>query len=318
MQNQRILFHSIKDCFMNRLDAELAATVAAVVDEGAFDAAARRLRITPSAVSQRVKLMEEQLGRVLLVRSRPVRATEAGEAVLRLARQVSLLEHDAAAALGLGIDESDPRTRVSLAVDADSMATWLLEPLTRSAIERPFDLELLRADQSHTARLLESGRVMAAVTSQTTAIPGCTMTWLGRLRYEAAASPRFVARWFADGVTSGRLARAPFVCFDREDALQAEWLEAQGVEPSSPPRHFVPSSHDLVRAVESGLGWAMIPTPQVVTARASGALVSLDGESLGVPLYWQQWSLRSAVLDDLRAAVEAAARSALEQPARAP
>lgn len=299
---------------MSRIfDSELAATVAAVVEEGAFDAAARRLRITPSAVSQRVKLFEAQLGRVLLVRSRPVRPTEAGEAVLRLSRQVSLFEHDAAAALGLGGDDPDLRIRVSIAADADSLATWLLAPLTRAAIGRSFDVEVLRADQSDTARLLESGRVMAIVTSDPTPIGGCELTWLGALRYEAVAAPDFVARWFPDGVTPAALERAPFVSFDRDDALQGDWLSRSGVEPFAAPRHYVPSSHDLMRAVEWGLGWAMVPAGQAVEARAGGRLVPLGGEPAYVPLHWQQWGLRSTVLDDLCAEITAAARSMLAQ-----
>ena len=74
-----------------RIDAQLAATVAAVVDEGSFEAAARRLHITQSAVSQRIKAMEEQSGRVLVRRSKPIEPTEAGAVLLRLARQLELL-----------------------------------------------------------------------------------------------------------------------------------------------------------------------------------------------------------------------------------
>ncbi len=296
-----------------RFDSELAATVAAVVEESSFDAAARRLRITPSAVSQRVKLLEAQLGRVLLVRSRPVRPTEAGEAVLRLSRQVSLLEHDAAAALGLGGDESDLRIRVSIAADADSLATWLLAPLTRAAIRRPFDVEILRADQSDTVRLLESGRVMAIVTSDPTQIGGCDVTWLGALRYEAVASPDFLARWCPSAVTPASLERAPFVSFDKDDSLQVDWLTSRGIESFAAPRHYVPSSHDLMRAVEWGLGWAMVPADQAAEARIAGRLVLLGSEPVLVPLYWQQWSLRSTVLDDLRGEVSSEAQSRLDQ-----
>jgi LysR family transcriptional regulator (chromosome initiation inhibitor) len=301
---------------MKRLDGELAGTVAAVVDEGTFEAAARRLGLTTSAVSQRVKLLEAHLGRVLLVRSRPVRPTEAGEAILRLARQISLVEHDAATALGLSQDDLGGASTISLAVDADSIATWLLDPLTRSVTEHGIALELLRADPAETPRLLESGRVMAAVTSDTATVPGCVVSWLGNLRYTAVASESFIARWFASGVTAASAAHAPYISFDRLDGLQTEWLESMGVSRHTGRRHYIPSAHDLLRAVELDLGWAMAPTLQVVEPLAMGRIVELSPRPSHVPLHWQQWNLRSPVLDAMRASVESRAAEALEQPKR--
>ncbi|MDT0158432.1 LysR family transcriptional regulator ArgP [Microbacterium sp. ARD32] len=291
-----------------RIDAQLAATVAAVIDEGSFDAAARRLHITPSAVSQRIKAVEQQLGRVVVVRARPVRATEAGEALIRLARQVQLLEHDALAAFGLGVAEQapSPRIRVPLAVNADSMATWFLAPIARVAQRHPIDVDLHRDDQDYTARLLESGEVMAAVTSEARPVGGSAVTPLGVLEYRPMATAEYFARWFPDGVSVAALRVAPFVDFDRRDALQQDWLRAGGVDPWSVPRHYVPASHDFSRAVRLGLGWGLIPSPQ-----AGDDLVELGGPPTRVPLYWQQWNLRSPLLDALADEVVAEAGRAL-------
>ena len=184
---------------------DLARTLAAVIDEGTFDAAARRLHITPSAVSQRVKSLEHQLGRVLVVRSKPARPTEAGAAIVRLARQLALLEHDALAEFGLGEadDGADARpVSVPLAVNADSLATWFLPALARVAQRHPVVFDLHRDDQDFTAGLLESGTVMGAVTSQATPVAGCLVRPLGVMRYEAVATPAFVERaggWSALG-----------------------------------------------------------------------------------------------------------------------
>ncbi len=289
------------------IDPELAATVAAVVDEGTLDAAARRLRITPSAVSQRVKAIEQQLGRVLLVRSKPVRATDAGEAVVRLARQIALVEHDALA--GLVADGHAERIRVPLAVNADSMATWFLPPLGRLSEKYDVDFDLHRDDQSFTARLLESGAVMAAVTSEEIPVAGCSVTPLGVLEYRAMATRRFIDRWFADGITPDALARSPFVDFDRRDGLQHEWLSARGVSHQTVPRHYVPASHDYAMAVQLGLGWGMVPALQ-----RSEDLVPLGGPVLRVLLHWQQWNLRSDLLDSVAAEVSAEARRVLGAP----
>ncbi|HTN54613.1 MAG TPA: LysR family transcriptional regulator ArgP [Microbacterium sp.] len=290
-----------------KIDAQLAATVAAAVDEGSFDAAARRLNITPSAVSQRIKAVERQLGRVVVVRSRPVRATEAGEALVRLARQVELLEHDAVAAFGPGAgDEPNRRIRVPLAVNADSMATWFLAPIARVARQHPVDVDLHRDDQNYTARLLESGEVMAAVTSESAPVGGSVVTLLGVLEYRAMAAPEYLTRWFASGVTDAALRDAPFVDFDRRDALQHDWLRARGIDPWTVPRHYVPASHDFSQAVRLGLGWGLIPAPQ-----ATDDLVDLGGPSTRVPLYWQQWNLRSPLLEAIAEEVAAEARRVL-------
>lgn len=61
---------------MARFPTEQLHTFAAVLREGTLDAAARSLNITPSAVSQRLKALEQASGRVLLQRSNPVQATE--------------------------------------------------------------------------------------------------------------------------------------------------------------------------------------------------------------------------------------------------
>ncbi|MFJ4254850.1 LysR family transcriptional regulator ArgP [Microbacterium sp. NPDC090003] len=290
-----------------RIDPELAATLAAVADEGTLDAASRALRITPSAVSQRVKTLEQHLGRILLVRTKPVRLTEAGESVVRLARQIALLEQDALT--GLGVDDGVPTSRpvIPLAVNADSMATWFLPPLARLAERHGIDFDLHRDDQNFTARLLESGDVMAAVTSESAPVAGCSVSPLGVLEYRAAAAPGYAQRWFPGGVTADALATAPFVDFDRRDTLQHEWLRTQGVSPEGIPRHYVPASHDYARAVELGLGWGMVPAVQ----EADG-LVHLGAPALRVQLYWQQWNLRSALLDTIAAEIAAEARSVLQ------
>lgn len=292
-----------------KIDAQLAATVAMVIDEGSFEAAARRLHVTQSAISQRIKTLEQQIGRAVVVRSRPVRATEAGEALVRLARQVALLEHDTVAAFGLGdaAAADAPRVRVPLAVNADSMATWFLAPLARVARQHPIDVDLHRDDQDYTARMLESGEVMAAVTSEADPVGGSAVTPLGVLEYRAMATAGFVARWFADGVTVDALSRAPFVDFDRRDALQQGWLRARGVEPWQVPRHYVPASHDFSEAVRLGLGWGLIPAPHV-----TDGLIELGEPRIRVPLYWQQWNLRSPLLDAIAEEVAAEAARVLE------
>jgi LysR family transcriptional regulator (chromosome initiation inhibitor) len=293
-----------------RFDREQLETLAAVVTAGTFEAAASRLSVTPSAVSQRIKALEQQLGRVVVVRSKPIRVTESGTALLRLIQQLVVLEQ--AAAVELGVAESVASVSIPLAVNADSMATWLLPALAEVARAHPLVFELHRDDQEYTAGLLAAGTVMAAVTSDSRPVTGCTVTQLGRMRYHAVASPDFAARWLPDGPTVAALAVAPVVEFDRKDELQARYLRAVTRTALAPPRHFVPASADFAVAIELGLGWGMLPEAQSEPGRRSGALVVLDpARTVAVPLYWQQWNLRSAALDAVAAVVVSHARSAL-------
>lgn len=299
---------------MTRIAPELALTLAAVVDEGTLDAAAARLHITPSAVSQRIRALEEQLGRVLLIRSKPVRPTEAAHPVIRFAREVALLEHDATAALGIERD----RVSMPLAVNADSLATWFLAPLARLATRHPVVFDLHRDDQDFTAGLLESGTVMGAVTSRAQPVAGCSVNALGTLVYEAVATPAFAAAWFGAvraalvEPDAAALAAAPLIDFDRRDDLQSRWLIARGVQPEAPPRHRVPASHDFAEATRHGLGWALLPRLQSQAALEAGELIRLGGPPVAVPLYWQQWKLRSDLLDAVADEIVAEGRRVLE------
>lgn len=285
---------------------ELALTLATVVEQGSLDAAARTLHISQPAVTQRIQALERAVGQVLLVRSRPVHATAAGEVLIRHARQVAHLERETMASLGF---ESAERAVISIAVNADSLATWLLPPLGVLADELGVAFDVRRADEDSTANLLADGTVAAAVTTRAAPVTGCTVTPLGTMRYTAVASPDFVSRWFDGGVTAAGLACAPVVDMDAMDDLQTRFLSAKGADPAAPPRHRIPGADEMVRAIELGLGWCVLPT---LLRRRSDGLVDLGGPEVAVTLYWQQWRVRSEVLDRIAAEVAGAARRSLE------
>ncbi len=291
------------------LPLDQVRTLLAVVDEGTFDAAAAALHVTPSAVSQRVKALERRTGRVLLLRTKPVRATDSGAVLVRLARQVARLARDASAELGLR-DEGEP-TRVSVAVNADSLATWFLPALTGLPREPALCFELRREGESHTAALLREGTVMAAVTSSPEPVPGCTVRALGRMRYLPCARPEFAARHL-DGPPREVLGAAPVVVFDRRDDFQDGFARRLGLDGAGAARHHVPTSEGFVEAVAAGLGWGMVPEPQAVPLLRTGRLVDFAPDlTADVPLYWQQWRLDSPALAAVADAVVAAAASAL-------
>ncbi|WP_431218492.1 LysR family transcriptional regulator ArgP [Leifsonia xyli] len=293
--------------------ADQLRTLAAVIDGGTFDAAALVLRITPSAVSQRIKALEEQSGRVLVRRSKPVQATEAGSVLLRLARQLALLEAEAEAALA---GDGETTAAVPLVVNADSLATWVLPALARV---EGIAFELTLDDQEHTLDRLRDGTAMAAIGSDPEPVQGCLSRPLGSMVYRAVASPAFADRWCAGGWTPEAAAVAPVLVFDRKDALQDRYL-GRFAPAARPPRHFVPASTQFVEAAVLGLGWGMLPDLQADELVASGRLVVLDETGVEeVPLFWHQWSLRSAALDAVAGAIaDEAARVLRPTASRAP
>lgn len=295
------------------LDAEQLRALAAVLDEGTFEAAAARLHVTPSAVSQRVRALEQRVGRVLVVRSRPCRATEPGAVVARLAGQLALLERDAVAELGgVGSDEDAAGSpmRLTVAVNADSLSSWF--PAALVGLPEGVVVDLRREDQDRTAELLRDGTVTAAVTADAHAVQGCRVRPLGAMRYLALVAPAARDRWFGDGVTADALARAPMVAFNRTDTLQHRFAAALVGQDVAPPVHYVPSNAAFLEVLAAGLGWGMAPESAAGSALADGALVDLaPGRWLDVPLYWQHWSLRTPTLDDLTTRVVRAATTAL-------
>jgi LysR family transcriptional regulator (chromosome initiation inhibitor) len=288
---------------MMNLDPDQLEALAAAVSEGTFDAAARALHVTPSAVSQRVKALETRVGQVLLTRSKPVRATTPGETLLRAARQIQAVSADALRELGAENGGEGPSV-VALAVNADSLDTWFLAALA-GLDGVVFDLR--REDENRTAELLRRGEVMAAVTTSSNPVPGCAVRRLGRMRYVPRASVTFCARWFPDGVTVAALSRAPVVLLDRDDTIQHRYLRRRARRPLHPPCHYVPESGPFFQAVRLGLGWGMIPDLQLVQDPGAD-LVDLDpAGAMDVELYWQQWRVAGPTLERISQAVQATA-----------
>lgn len=293
-------------------------TFATVLDEGSFDAAAAMLKITPSAVSQRIKSLEQHVGRVLLRRTRPVTATPSGEVVMRLARQVARLEQDASEALGFTADEHSYVT-IPLVVNADSMSTWMLRALARMPVRQRALFELHREDEFHSTALLRDGTAMAAVTSVPEPVQGCTSEKLGAMRYHAMASVDFAERWFPDGMTAAELRNAPMLTFDRKDDMQDRFLRRRTRRRLDPPRTYVPGAREFVDAARLGLGWGMLPDAMLSDAAPAGSAELVDlapDDPFDVPLYWQRWRLDSPVLDALTKVVRRTAREVLRQDGR--
>jgi LysR family transcriptional regulator (chromosome initiation inhibitor) len=296
------------------LDYASLSAIAAVVREGSFERAARALNVTPSAVSQRVKQLEERLGSVLIVRGQPCTATETGRLLCSHVEQVGMLEQELRGALPNLTQASADSGRVTLrvAVNADSLGSWFIGAMADFLAAEAALLDVALDDQEHTVEWLRSGEVLAAVSAHAQPVQGCNSVPLGHLNYVAVASPVFVERYFPDGVSAASLAKAPSLTFNRKDRLQAQWIRRVCRREVDIPTHWLPSTQAFIDASVAGIGWGMNPASLVREPLQSGSLVELvPGRTLSVPLYWQHTRLQVPMLSRLTHAVVAAARGAL-------
>lgn len=298
---------------MRTFQFEQLRTFAAVMDEGTLEAAARSLNVTPSAISQRLKAMEDAAGQILLQRTNPVRPTPAGEAILRFARQVRQLEWDAQQELGGRRDR--PVAPIPLVVNADSLSTWFMRALASLPPDLGACFELRREDEQHSTQLLRTGSAMAAVTATPEPVQGCSVEPLGSLRYRAVANPGYLRRWWPDGPELVAGSQAPVVDFDRKDDLQDGFFRMMTGAELTAPRHYVPSSAEFAQAIRLGLGWGLLPEQHCLADLRRGGLEELaPGSPVDVALYWQRWKIDSPVLNQLTAAVRETAYGQLRQP----
>jgi LysR family transcriptional regulator, chromosome initiation inhibitor len=300
---------------MSLFDPHALECLAAIVEEGGFERAAARLSITQSAVSQRLRALEAQVGTVLIVRSRPLRATPAGQLLLRHAKQVRLLRtdlerdlHDLAPSGSAAREEE----RVSIAINADSIATWAMDALG-DLVRQGLALEIITDDQDFTQEWLRGGQVIGCVTTLKAPLRGCKVVPLGAMNYVAVSSATARAQDLFDSkneFAAHHLRKLPFVAFNRKDDLQTEFVaKALGLRHVSLRQLFVPSSQAQIRAVREGWGVSVLPELSVREELKRGELINLLPDfSLPVKLYWHCWNLQSPLLDQLTQALQNGAK----------
>jgi len=294
------------------LDYSSLFALAAVVREGSFERAARALHVTPSAVSQRIRLLEERVGCALVVRGQPCLPTETGRRLCQHVDRVHLLEHELQQALPAVAAQGPSRVALPVAVNADSLATWFAPALARFAASAPVLMGVAVDDEGHTAEWLRNGSVLAAVTASEHPPAGCNSRPLGAMRYVAAASPALMASHFSAGVNIESLAVAPSLVFNPKDELQTRWVFRGWQTSVELPRHTLPSTTAFVTASLAGMGWGLHPQSLIATHLAEGTLVELvPGTPLDVPLHWQQARAVSTLLEALTREVVVAAGQAL-------
>ena len=302
---------------MSTFDPDALECLAAIVEEGGFERAAQRLSITQSAVSQRLRALESQVGTVLIVRSRPLKPTSAGQLLLKHTKMLRLLRADlerdlkelAPSSLGGAREEE----RISIAINADSIATWALPALTDLA-RQGLPMEIITDDQDFTHEWLREGQVLGCVTTLKQALRGCRVVPLGAMDYIAVAQAQYAQMHLPKGLTQHNFREVPFIAFNRKDDGQSEFVsKAFGLKRVTLNQLFVPSSEGQVRALLAGWGVSILPELLVRNQIAQGQIVNVaPAYALPIQLYWHCWNLESDVLDALSAALMHSAAASLK------
>lgn len=288
---------------MNHWDPVALECLAAIVETGGFEKAAQRLHVTQSAVSQRLRALEEMVGSVLVVRSRPLRPTRAGQLLLKHAQQMRLLRADLERdlqALTPTSANSVAGASLAVAVNADSIATWALDAFA-PLVQQGLALEIITDDQDFTQDWLRAGEVMGCVTTLGHALQGCQVMPLGAMRYLAVASPEVAARDLPQGLDRHNFRRSKFLSFNRKDDMQSEFVSRMlGLSGFALQNLYLPNSEAQVRAVEAGWGIGVLPELLVQERIAQGLLVNVAPDHyLDIQLYWHCWNLQSSLLQQL-------------------
>ena len=296
------------------LDALLA-----VEREGSFEGAAKALGVTSSAISQRIRLLEERIGAIALNRQAPIKPTPIGATLCRHAETVSMLERHIIHANDYPFKSQDRQPiKVKIVVNDDSLSNWFMDVLGKDAEdEHPFIFEISIADQDYSIEEMKHGAALAAICVHKAPVQGFRSTFLGMHGYRATASPAFMERYFQDGVTLDSLRSAPALRYSHQDDLQSQWIEQVFGEQVPHNYHTLPSSHGFVSACTKGIAWGMNPALMVDEMIERGELCELVPDAiLNKPLYWHCSRIIATPLQKFTQRVIQIANTQLDQSSR--
>lgn len=255
-----------------------------------FEAAAKKLHITQSAVSQRIKGLETHYGEPVLIRSLPYIATKLGEKLISHFKRICLLEES----LGQQIDEASFKPHVSIAINRDSLETWFLDLIKHTEIFGQVTLEIIADDQELTIDYLKKGLVSACLSTSTKEINGGKAPFLGNMDYLLVASPEFAKANFSEKDQKGCLISATAIKFDKNDQLHERYLEKFfGLSSEGMDFHKVPSVRAFKKYALLGYGYGLIPKIDIIDELKSKKLVLLSDKVWKIPLYWHYWDIEA-------------------------
>ncbi|MFE8046340.1 LysR family transcriptional regulator ArgP [Brenneria goodwinii] len=275
-----------------KIDVRKTEALMAVIETGGFELAAKRLNLTTSAISQRIKALESAIGTPLVIRGKPCASTEEGAKLIQYLRRQKFLYDEFESEL---FGTENTKVKMRIAINQDSLDTWFLPAVQPVVHKKNILLDIVVDDQDYTLRALAEGNVVAAISSIAKPMRGCNVVPLGSIRYRFLCSPDFHQRWFANGVTRDALQKAPLLIFGNKDKLQSDFLNRVfSVNQEACRYHCVPSTEAFYIAVQRGIGYGMISELQYADNLATGALVDISpGFYSDIELYWHHWQAQS-------------------------
>lgn len=264
-----------------------------VLELQSFEAAAKKLHITQSAVSQRIKGLETHFGEPVLIRNLPYTLTRLGETLVGHYQRISILEKD----LEKQISTSYEKPRISIAINRDSLETWFLELMKNKLIFENVLLEVVADDQELTLEYFKKGLVSACLSTSKKTTPEGESVFLGDMEYLLVCSPDFKDKYFSKRDVIKSLLAAPAVKFDKNDFLHEKYLEKYfSLKNAELNFHLIPSVQGFKRYALLGYGYCLIPKIDIVQELKKGELVQIfKDKTWKVPFYWHYWTLESKV-----------------------
>jgi LysR family transcriptional regulator (chromosome initiation inhibitor) len=294
------------------LDRDQLETFSKVVESGSFEGAATAMRVSRSAISQRVKALEESLHTILLIREKPVMPTAKGRILMRHIHALRMLERDTICAVQPQSSQRD-WVPISIAVNTDSLATWFRPLVWELKNRHHIALEVVADDQNHTFERLARGEVVGCVSSTVHTMQGFDAVPLGSITYRCVATPEFERQYFKNGLSIAAVGKTPAILFDRKDVLHGRYLEKLlGTAVTDYPKHYIPLPDALLDCILAGAGYGMVTHQQSDALLERGRLVDLTPKlQINVPLYWYHWNLELPLARQITKTITAHAHKVL-------
>lgn len=276
-----------------------------------FELAAKKLFITQSAVSQRIKGLEDYYGEPVLIRTLPYRPTKLGKQLISHYKKMCLLENELAQELGA----IKIQPHISIAINRDSLETWFLDLVEQETeMFKEVILEIIADDQELTLSYLKNGTVSACLSTSKKEILGGKASFLGNMEYVLVASPSFVEHYFSSKDPIECLQNAPAIKFDQNDRLHERYLEKFfGIDGSELKYHIIPSVKGFKQFALLGLGYALIPKIDILHELKAKQLIQLfPDKTWDIPLYWHYWTVQSKFYQKFNADMIHLAKARLE------
>jgi LysR family transcriptional regulator, chromosome initiation inhibitor len=263
-----------------------------VLELQGFEAAAQKLHITQSAISQRIKALETYYGQPILTRTLPYRATDLGKQLMGHFKQICLLEED----LERQIQKTTATPRLSIALNRDSLETWFLDLIENTETFKDVLLDIIADDQELTLDHLKNGLVSACLSTSEKEILGGRVQFLGNMEYALVASPSFAKQFFSNGTPKECLRNAPALKFDQNDKLHERYLEKFfNLDGRTLNYYVIPSVAGFKKLTIQGYGYALIPKIEIATELKRKQLIQLYPNKVWtIPLYWHYWAAQAA------------------------